>query len=101
MGMVLSGFPPGATQAQGLSGGEAQKVALARALVLQPQLLILDEPFNHLDKGFRLLLEDCLRELVKHDAATVILTTHDQFLAQTLADQVFNLIMAICCRWRP
>jgi len=79
-------------QAQGLSGGEAQKVALARALVLRPEVLILDEPFNNLDKGFRLLLEDCLRELVKHDAATVILTTHDQFLAQTLADQVFNLI---------
>jgi len=79
-------------QAQGLSGGEAQKVALARALVLQPQVLILDEPFNHLDKGFRRLLEERLREIVKRDAATVILTTHDQFLAQTLADQVFNLI---------
>lgn len=79
-------------QAQGLSGGEAQKVALARALILQPEVLILDEPFNHLDKGFRLLLEERLREIVKHEAATVILTTHDQFLAQTLADQVFNLI---------
>jgi molybdopterin-binding protein len=79
-------------QAHGLSGGEAQKVALARALVLQPEVLILDEPFNHLDKTFRLSLEDRLREIVLRDAATVILTTHDQFLAQTLSNQVFSLI---------
>ncbi|MBF8269814.1 MAG: ABC transporter ATP-binding protein [Gammaproteobacteria bacterium] len=78
--------------AQGLSGGEAQKVALARALIHGPEVLIMDEPFNHLDRAFRELLQDLIRDIVERDKVTVIFTTHDQLHARTLADQVFSLI---------
>ena len=78
--------------AHGLSGGETQKVALARALILEPPILILDEPFNHLDKGFREVFESLISRIAQRDGVTVIITTHDQFKAQTLAGQVFSLI---------
>jgi tungstate transport system ATP-binding protein len=78
--------------ALGLSGGEAQKVALARALIHGPEVLILDEPFNHLDRAFREVLQNLLRNIVERDKVTVIFTTHDQLHARTLANQVFSLI---------
>ena len=67
-------------------------MALARALIHSPGILILDEPFNHLDRSFREFLEEMFRVLVNRDGVTVIITTHDQFKAQTLAGQVFSLI---------
>lgn len=77
--------------AHGLSGGEAQKVALARALIHHPQVLILDEPFNHLDRTFREHLQDLIESIVQRDNVTVIFTTHELLHAQSLADQVFTL----------
>ena len=78
--------------AHDLSGGEAQKVAIARALVLDPEVLILDEPFSHLDRSFRDELEFMIREIEARRSSTLIFTTHDQMKAQLLADQVFSLV---------
>ncbi|MEX2524667.1 MAG: ATP-binding cassette domain-containing protein [Gammaproteobacteria bacterium] len=74
-----------------LSGGEAQKVAIARAMVLQPRVLILDEPFSHLDRSFRRELESMLLRINEHAEATVIFTTHDQMQAQAVADQTVSI----------
>ncbi len=75
-----------------ISGGEAQKVAIARALVLSPEVLILDEPFSHLDRTFKAELEQLLAEIISRGTSTVIFSTHDQLQARLLADQVYTLV---------
>ncbi len=77
--------------AQDLSGGEAQKVAIARAMVLRPRILILDEPFSHLDRAFRRELEMMLARINEREEAVVLFTTHDQLQAQAVADQTLSL----------
>jgi sulfate transport system ATP-binding protein len=71
-----------------LSGGQRQRVALARALAIDPQVLLLDEPFGALDAKVRVELRRSLREI--HDATglTTIFVTHDQEEALDLADRV-------------
>ncbi len=59
-----------------LSGGLRRRVELAKGLLHQPQLLLLDEPSTGLDPAARIDLWDCLRELRENDAVTVVLTTH-------------------------
>lgn len=71
-----------------LSGGEAQRVALARALALEPELLFLDEPTSNLDMELRRRFREDLREVVSRLATTVVLITHDQGEAFTLAQRV-------------
>jgi putative spermidine/putrescine transport system ATP-binding protein len=71
-----------------LSGGQKQRVALARALVLEPKLLLLDEPLSALDAQIRKRLRDELKRL-QHDVGfTAIFVTHDQEEALMLGDQV-------------
>jgi sulfate transport system ATP-binding protein len=71
-----------------LSGGQRQRVALARALAIEPQVLLLDEPFGALDAQVRRDLRRWLRELHERTGLTTIFVTHDQEEALELADRV-------------
>ncbi|MBW2623946.1 MAG: ABC transporter ATP-binding protein [Deltaproteobacteria bacterium] len=71
-----------------ISGGERQRVALARSLAAQPRLLMLDEPLGSLDQALRARLILDLRRILKKVGVTVIFVTHDQSEAFTLADSV-------------
>jgi len=79
-------------RAHTLSGGEAQRVALARALVLEPDLLLLDEPFSGLDPAVREALIPDLGAVLRHERVATVLVTHDRGEAQALADRVAVLI---------
>ncbi|MCI2419492.1 ABC transporter ATP-binding protein [Saccharopolyspora sp. K220] len=74
-----------------LSGGEAQRVSLARALVREPELLLLDEPFGALDALTRLRMYELLRQLWRRHRPTVLHVTHDVDEAVLLADRVLVL----------
>jgi molybdopterin-binding protein len=78
--------------ARTLSGGEAQRVALARALVLEPEVLLLDEPFASLDQPSRTALIADLGSILRQDHITTVLVTHHRGEAQALADRVAVLI---------
>jgi sulfonate transport system ATP-binding protein len=71
-----------------LSGGEAQRVSLARALVSEPELVLLDEPFAALDAITRLRMHDLVRALRSKHHATMLLVTHDVDEAIALADRI-------------
>lgn len=76
------------SQARTLSGGEAQRVALARAVVIQPEVLLLDEPTANLDPYNIGLIEDVVKEIHQQRGVTVVLVTHNIFQAHRLADRV-------------
>lgn len=78
----------GARQARTLSGGEAQRAALARALVVEPDLLLLDEPFSSLDPPTRERLIEDLGRVLREDRITTVLVTHDRGEAMALGDRV-------------
>ncbi|MFZ2488500.1 MAG: phosphate ABC transporter ATP-binding protein [Anaerolineae bacterium] len=79
-------------QAHTLSGGEAQRVALARAMVLQPQVLLLDEPTANLDPHNVALIEDTVRTINQQQRTTLVLVTHNIFQARRLAQRVAFLL---------
>ncbi len=79
-------------QARTLSGGEAQRVALARALVLEPKILLLDEPTSNLDPFSARLIESQIRRQQQEDGVTVIVVTHNLFQARRLATRVGLLL---------
>ena len=71
-----------------LSGGQMQRVALARSLVYRPQLLLLDEPLSNLDAKLRIRLRDELRRILKQTGMTGLYVTHDQSEAVVLGDRI-------------
>jgi ABC-type cobalamin/Fe3+-siderophores transport system ATPase subunit len=81
-----------------LSGGEKQRVILARALAQQPRLVLLDEPTLHLDIGAQVELLERLRQLAKENRYTVVVVTHELSLAAEFADQVVLLQHGRCLR---
>ncbi len=74
-----------------LSGGQQQRVAIARSLVLRPELLLLDEPLSNLDTKLRLQMRHELRALQQRLAMTFVYVTHDQSEALALSDSVIVL----------
>jgi len=79
-------------RARTLSGGQAQRVALARALVLEPEVLLLDEPFAGLDAPPRAELLPDLGAILRQDRMTTMLVTHDRGEAQALSDRAAVLM---------
>src|SRR5262249_55206048 len=71
-----------------LSGGQQQRVAFARAVVIEPQLLLLDEPLSNLDAKLRKEMQIELRALQRRLGITAIYVTHDQEEALTLSDRI-------------
>ncbi len=71
-----------------LSGGQQQRVALARALVVQPKVLLLDEPLSNLDAKLRLEMREEIRRIQSSLRITAIYVTHDQEEAMSLADRI-------------
>jgi len=85
----LGGF--GSRRHHALSGGEIQRVALARALVLEPRVLLLDEPMANVDAATRTLLERALENSIRSRGITVILSTHDVDQALRLGTRIVTL----------
>jgi tungstate transport system ATP-binding protein len=75
----------------GLSGGERQKIAIARALAVKPKVLFLDEPTANIDPHSSLDMEKYIRLIKQELKTTVIMVTHNLFQARRLADQVYFL----------
>ena len=71
-----------------LSGGQQQRVALARALVLQPKILLLDEPFSNLDAKLKIAMREEIQELQKRLGISMIFVTHDQEEALSISDRI-------------
>ncbi len=74
-----------------LSGGMRQRAALVRTLILEPDLLLLDEPFSALDYQTRLEVADDIGRIIKHEKRTAILVTHDLAEAVSMGDRVIVL----------
>ena len=79
-----------------LSGGEQQRVALARALVLQPDMLLLDEPLSALDEKIRREMQGELKHLQRQTGTTFLYVTHDQEEALTMSDRIAVLNRGVC-----
>jgi len=71
-----------------LSSGETQRLGIARALVIEPDIIFLDEPTASIDEQNTQIVEDIILKIRKQAGATIILTTHDTFQAKRLADNI-------------
>ena len=78
-------------QARALSGGEAQRAVLARGLVLERPVVLLDEPTNSLDEAFRPTLLRLLREATRARKTTIVIAAHDLSFVSSIADSVIRL----------
>jgi tungstate transport system ATP-binding protein len=82
----------GKRNARTLSGGEVQRVAIARAVAVGPEVLLLDEPTANLDPVSASKIEDLISEVIKQNAVTVIMATHDMSQGHRLADRMSVLM---------
>lgn len=71
-----------------LSGGEKQRVAIARALINEPEVLLMDEPFNQVDAAFRDALQQDIRHIVAETGLTILLVSHDPTEVLAMADEL-------------
>ena len=78
--------------ARTLSGGERQRVALARAMVIEPEVLLLDEPTANLDPYNVSLMEEIIASIRERRGTTIVLVTHNVFQARRLSDRVVFLL---------
>lgn len=78
--------------ARTLSGGEVQRVAIARAITIEPEVLLLDEPTANLDPVSASRIEELIAGIIKRNAITVIMATHDMSQGQRLADRISVLV---------
>lgn len=91
--LTLVNLHPQAQQdATTLSGGELKRAAIARAVVYEPDILLLDEPFSHLDQRHIRQLEQTIRQFAAQVGKTVIFSTHDRLQALAIADNSINLV---------
>jgi len=81
-----------------LSGGQQQRVALARALVIEPKVLLLDEPFSALDKNLRGAMQFEVREIQRKLGVTTIFVTHDQGEALSMSDRIAVMSQGRICQ---
>jgi spermidine/putrescine ABC transporter ATP-binding subunit len=84
-----------------LSGGQQQRVALARALVLNPQMLLLDEPLSNLDAKIRVQVRAEIRKLQKELGITAVYVTHDQEEALAMSDRIAVFSLGRLCQVGP
>lgn len=78
--------------ARTLSGGEAQRVAIARAIVIEPEVLLLDEPTANLDPASTSRIEELISQIIRQYSTTIVMATHDMSQGQRLADRIAVLI---------
>jgi tungstate transport system ATP-binding protein len=74
-----------------LSSGETQRLGLARALVIEPEILFLDEPTASVDQENTEIIEDILMKIKKEGRSTIIMSTHDQDQTKRLSDRVLKI----------
>lgn len=86
----LDGF--GARRVGELSGGQEQRVSLARALIVEPKVLLLDEPLSALDANLRVQMRDLVRSVQQQIGVTTIFVTHDQEEAVNISDRIALLV---------
>jgi zinc transport system ATP-binding protein len=84
-----------------LSGGEFQRILLARALMSLPDLLVLDEPVQGVDVGGQQALYELLSEIRKRWGCAMVIVSHDMHMVFSASDQVVCLNQHICCQGRP
>lgn len=92
--LELVGLAPSflARDAQKLSGGEQQRVCIARALALNPDVLLLDEPTSALDQKSVNVVETAIYQINKLEGRTILMATHDLALAKRLGERTLNLV---------
>lgn len=78
--------------ARTLSGGEAQRVAIARAVVIEPEVLLLDEPTANLDPAATSRIEELISQIIRQYSTTIVMATHDMSQGRRLADRIAVLI---------
>lgn len=84
-----------------LSGGEVQRVLLARALLRHPDLLLLDEPGQNMDVSGQLAMYELIRHIQKEWGCAVLMVSHDLHFVMRQTDQVYCLYHHICCSGKP